>query len=562
MLCLVINASASVTAPRSSLRSGGYANRTVAMSEVQLNLQTSLQAVLGGGHGKLGNRLATVESSMWQTFQALPKNSWGRLAPRAVRYIVHNYFAKEHGWLIEGLAPHGMQANVSEVHEVSILQDKAPALVESLLEVRQHDHGLSLSDVVTMVVVLEQLIFDESIMLLEHAYQLNSQSTAEKISENGLHDILQSYLLIFGQGASDDVSQVRKHQAIKAALAKQGVSSWSELVTFEHDAVWNFDFARKHQINHFAEPTYTFEVASEIVSEMAQGYGKWQNSECRQMKQALMDLDSMGDGRIPLSTFYSQPEEATYQFTESIEYLRKTGALDETLLGKPQVLIANYLLGPSNCIASSTYYSICCLSECEMIMNELEGKVNAPTASPERLLALVGNISSSSVEAPRQLSRDMSARMHTIAEHHEGEVPLHGRLFAQWLHYAFPNECAFPQIAESSVILTPSAWLDGKAVASQEEKDEHIQNSELVEDIPEVSMAQWTDHEVLIAHEQSVRRYSTFGSILRTTMQVVALLAVIRAGLAAWRSASQAICGVNGSDKQKGFMLPIHHHTL
>jgi len=23
-------------------------------------------------------------------------------------------------------------------------------------------------------------------------------------------------------------------------------------------------------------------------------------------------------------------------------------------------------------------------------------------------------------------------------------VPLHGRLFAQWLHYVFPHECPFP----------------------------------------------------------------------------------------------------------------------
>jgi len=532
------------------------------MSEVELSIQASLQAVLGGGQGKLGIRFATVEASMWQTFQALPKNSWGRLAPRAVRYIVHNYFAKEHGWLIEGLAPHGMQANVSEVHEVSILQDKAPALVEALLEVRQYDHGLALSDVVTMVVVLEQLIFDESIMLLEHAYQLNRQSTADEVSEDSLHDVLQSYLLVFGQGASDDVLQAHKHHKLKAAYAKAGVNSWLELVTFEHDSVWNFNFARKHQTNHFVEQQYSFEMASQIVSEMAQDYGKWQNSECRQMKEALMDLDSMGDGRIPLGTFYSQPAEATYQFTESIEYLRKTGALDESVPGRPQVLIANYLLGPSNCIASSTYYSICCLSECEMIMNELEGKVLAPTASPERLLALIGNISSSSVDAPRQLSLDMSAKLRTIAEHHEGEVPLHGRLFAQWLHYAFPNECAFPQIAESSVILTPSAWLDGKAVASQEEKEEHIQVSELVEEMPEVPMAQWTDHEVLIAHEPSVRRCSTLGSVLRTAMQVIALLAVIRAGLAAWRNASQAFSGLSGPAKEKDFTLPIHHHTL
>merc|ERR1711981_969440 len=101
--------------------------------------------------------------------------------------------------------------------------------------------------------------------------------------------------------------------------------------------------------------------------------------------------------------FYSQPEEATYQFTESVDYLRQIGALDETGRGGPAVLIPNYLVGPTNCIASSSYYSVCCMNECEGLMNELEHKIQAPKASPERLLALVGNLSSSTVDAPRAL---------------------------------------------------------------------------------------------------------------------------------------------------------------
>merc|ERR1719478_41097 len=132
------------------------------------------------------------------------------------------------------------------------------------------------------------------------------------------------------------------------------------------------------------------------------------------MKSALMDLAPDGSGRVPLGVFYSQPPSALYQFTESTEYLRDTGALDESKPGAPAVLIANYLLGPSNCIASSTYYSICCLSECELLMNELEGKLQSPAASPGRLLGLVGNLSSSSVDAPRRLPGDLDARLHDI----------------------------------------------------------------------------------------------------------------------------------------------------
>merc|ERR1719198_1238646 len=108
--------------------------RKVSLREVETDLQATLAELF---QGTANNQLGKIEASTWQTFQALPKNELGRLAPPAVRYIVHNYFAKEHGWLITGLEPHGMQLKASEVHEVSILQDKAPLLVENLLEARQ-----------------------------------------------------------------------------------------------------------------------------------------------------------------------------------------------------------------------------------------------------------------------------------------------------------------------------------------------------------------------------------------------------------------------------------------
>ena len=119
----------------------------------------------------------------------------------------------------------------------------------------------------------------------------------------------------------------------------------------------------------------------DIVEELAHGYGKWQNMECQQMKADLMDLDADGDGRIPLGKFYGRVDTTKYQFTESMRYLQEVGALDETGTEK-KVRIANYLQGPSNCIASSTYYSVCCLSECEGVLNDLEVKIQAPTAEP------------------------------------------------------------------------------------------------------------------------------------------------------------------------------------
>merc|ERR1719210_43724 len=57
---------------------------------------------------------------------------------------------------------------------------------------------------------------------------------------------------------------------------------------------------------------------------------------------------------------------------------------------------------------------------------------------------------SDTVHAPRNLSSALLARLDEIAEHHAGQVALHGRLFAQWMHHAYPRECPFPHIAGST----------------------------------------------------------------------------------------------------------------
>merc|ERR1719401_1494713 len=128
-----------------------------------------------------------------------------------------------------------------------------------------------------------------------------------------------------------------------------------------------------------------------------------------------------------------------------MHYLQGAGLLDEvTIPGTPQVLIANYFLGPSNCIGVSKYYSQCCISECEALQREIEAKIRAPSATPEELLGVVGNLS-----LPLADNAVLTQKLHWISERHEGKVPLHGRLFSQWLHYVYPNECPYPHILEN-----------------------------------------------------------------------------------------------------------------
>jgi hypothetical protein len=268
------------------------------------------------------------------------------------------------------------------------------------------------------------------------------------------------------------------------------------------------------------------------------------------MKAHLKELDPESLGRVPLGLFYAQPAGATYHFAESADYLRQIGALDETSPGNPQVYIANYVAGPSNCIASSAYYSVCCLSECDEIMGDLERHIIAPSASPETILALVRNISHANVE------RTLVEKLRLIAERHGGEVPLHGRLFAQWLHFAFPHECPYPSIVGSATALSASQWLDGRSTASAEERKMHVGStpSEEVLSAQETDIhGRWSDHEVLPVYHET--RSQSFQGAMRIFMQLSALFVALRSALAAWRSSG--LMRSAASKKDDDFLLPL-----
>merc|ERR1719310_272064 len=221
---------------------------------------------------------------------------------------------------------------------------------------------------------------------------------------------------------------------------------------------------------------YSYEDAHQVAGGITQNFQHYWQSECESMKQALVTLDSHNTGRIPLSKFYNTAVNTDWRFGESETYLRELGALDETSkwIG-PQVIIPNYLQGTSNCIVSTPHYLVCCVNECESLMNEIENAVQAPTAHPTTLLELVGNMTSQTTldhDEPPHVNKYMELQLEQVAKNHGGMVPLHGRLFAQWLHYVFPHECPFPHKVGSVTAATPDQFGDDY-IASQEDMQKH-----------------------------------------------------------------------------------------
>jgi len=535
--CLLVFA----TANGHFLASNNAARRTISIKDVEARVSASLNLVLSGkAAGARQEQLSNIQAAMWKTFHAMPKNAMGRLSPGATRHMIRSYFVARHGWIINGLEADSMNFNASEVHDSVILLDKVPRLVEDLLAANRRDHGLLLTEVVAMAAVLEQLILDETFELLHVAYTFNDCTTSDRVDSYTLLKIMASYLVLFEAGANANLTDGTKHRNIMKKLENHG-GGWHDIRVFIHDTVGNAHYSQKDRRNPFTPTFYSFDDAWQLAAVLLSGYGAVQDGECRGMTDALAQLDPKGNGRVLLHTFYSQPPTADYQFKEAAHYLQKIGALDKAS-GTPQVRIANYVQGPSNCLVHAAYFSVCCLAPCHGIMRELEESVRAPSAPPEQLLSIVGNISSPSVDAPRQLSIGLWDKLHAVAVQHGGEVPLHGRLFAQWLHFAFPQECPFPHLVENASVITARHWQNGKSSfrVTPAEKNRLIQEGAAIEEAftGDPLVLEWSNEEVLPLQPPQQCGRTTISIAASAVVLVSTILVVIRIGLASLQAAN------------------------
>jgi len=248
-----------------------------------------------------------------------------------------------------------------------------------------------------------------------------------------------------------------------------------------------------------------FASLATVVEEVGERFGSFQDFECQDLKKKLMNMEYRGTGRVKLSDFYKPALDGAWTFQESTSYLRTLGLLDESDVDQPSVMIAtNYVTSEANCIASSGFYSVCCKNECEGLLGHLEESIGAHEAKPSKIAALVSNISSSTVDTP-VLSSALLKRLDEIAAGNGGMVPLHGRLFAQFMHHVYPRECPYPHmsgVAESKGARDYKKESGLDSTASTEEMMQYVAQSEnatsdYVDDLAVEDVSPWTSEEEL-----------------------------------------------------------------
>merc|ERR1719375_3125136 len=232
--------------------------------------------------------------------------------------------------------------------------------------------------------------------------------------------------------------------------------------------------------------TLDFAMVARVAEKLGEQFGTFQDTECHQLKDLLLKSEYRGTGRVRLPDFYKPAADggdSSWQFQESVPYLQQVGALDDSNQDDPKVIVTNYLGSQANCIASSSFYTVCCMDECEDILTHLENDIKASEATPSRIAALVSALPSTTVAAPRELSAPLRRRLDEIGATHGGTVPLHGRLFAQWMHHAYPRECPYPHVSGTTAPMAAHDWKQESGLnhtATEDEIERVVQESKLI----------------------------------------------------------------------------------
>jgi len=428
----------------------------VEVGEVRAKLQEALDYVLSSGSAGIDKEksMAEIKAKMLPTFMALPKASENRLGPRAVHHILRSYFSQVHGWSLFGFQPEAADEPTSNnASATAVLQEKVPAIMEAVMEAREHGAGLTLPEVVAVAAALERLILDESVKLLHMSYDMNGYDDEDALSRHMANEVLVTYMALFSLPNKTGAANVspESHHRWKRQRRTAGKLLWEGEVA--QDSLINFDFERQGSISPFQPPSYNFETTASIVDVIAKQYGRRQDEGCRVMREALESHDHTGTGRVTLDDFHSVGSVSFFVLNEPAERLKEMGVLDESDPRNPTVRIANYVLSPGNCNRNSNYYHVCCISTCDSILQELEAKFMAPSVDPELLLNVLTtnmsttadidfNIAASPLLGPS--AEHLAKSLRTIAAKHGGVVPLHGKLFSTWMHFAFPRDCPLP----------------------------------------------------------------------------------------------------------------------
>eukprot|EP00927_Polykrikos_kofoidii_P054836 TRINITY_DN49192_c0_g1_i1.p1 TRINITY_DN49192_c0_g1~~TRINITY_DN49192_c0_g1_i1.p1 ORF type:complete len:558 (-),score=96.63 TRINITY_DN49192_c0_g1_i1:99-1772(-) len=442
--------------------------RSVDADEIKKTLEKELVGIPLSSRGE--THVESLEEALRPLFRSLQADEHGVLGHMASRYALHRLFMQRYSWHVRGLEPGASAAVTAEsLQYLNFSLDSAavwPSFLQDNLEQLRGGSGLSLRDVAALAATLEDLVRQDTIDRLGKIYRMNDISTDALLSKVEVETVIGAYFVLYekamymADSMTEETLLEKQERAFRTHRFKKLIDPWLHGVVA--------DVAGKRGANLDAA---SFGLLEDIADEVGKRFHQVRALECETMKRTFVSMERK-PGRVRLSDFYNKSRSSKWEFSESVSYLRALGTLDETNASNILVLSTNYIMAMPQCLQASTIYSVCCTNQCESLMSELEAELQGPTATPTKLAQIV------SKQVSLVLSEKMKYRLESIAKENGGLVPIHGRLFAQWMHHAFPRDCPFPQKMGESQPMTPDEWMKAtgslNAQSSEEEMELHI----------------------------------------------------------------------------------------
>jgi hypothetical protein len=545
MASLLFGCFIAMAMPMSTGASSGFLHPSPSQTltpEKRSAVLAAIEEALGEKHRHATEvRLAPLAALLTPTLNALPKNEHGKFGHKAARYALHRLFVQRHAWFVKGINLNG-DTTGGNATATDMLQDGVPDEIQTLFEMRLGSKGLDAHEVAVLAATFENLAHAESMERLRLAYKVKVSSEDMKSMPVNISDaVLDLYMAAYVAGldlAKMGVGPNAEKRILR--LADKIYPGFGDVKKFVRDV-------RKESTSN--RDALSFVDLSHVATRIGDKYGRWQHYECDDLKRKLLALQDDGTGRVSLVKFYrGAVDHGHWQFGESPNYLRSQGVLDDSDPANPRVIVPNYLLAPGNCVASSSYYSVCCLDECEDLIDHLEREISAPAATPARIASLVVAMPSSTTPADRAIPARLLERLDEIAARNDGMVPLHGRSFAQWMHNVYPRECPYPHMSGTFNAKRSEVYqkeTGDKSVFSKRDMEAHIADADETDAIGEIA---WSDEDEFYV-EQGPPRYASFWSMIRFVVFFIPALStaffVLRVGRAAgtetnWQALSKS----------------------
>jgi len=283
------------------LSAGAGGTSRISAEAVTNTLLAEIEGHLGSATKQ--GRMARIEAALGGMFASLPKNEFGKLGHTSVRYALHRLFVQQHGWYVKGLEPAGDSWNTTS--PAGILKDRVSNEVITMMEGRLDGHGFGLHETAVLAATLEHLVHDEALERLNKAYDLQSIVRDEHLDNFQTDTVLDAYMKLYI--LPEELAGVATDDDMVATYP-----GWKETQDFVRDV--------KREVTRTdhsgSKPSFT--LMQNVVEEVGERFGRFQDAECRQMKDQLVALNDHGIGRVELLISTGLPSMTTPSLSRKV----------------------------------------------------------------------------------------------------------------------------------------------------------------------------------------------------------------------------------------------------